>query len=96
MFRPSAEFLGESDEKPLRPADVAEPIHVFILDDVADDPRAALAKPFKRLVDVVQPHNGPFVRQRALGRTRRWTMRSCLARLPLRTGGRAACLETLS
>jgi len=28
----SAEFLGESDEKPFRPADVAEPIGVFILD----------------------------------------------------------------
>ena len=27
----AAEFLGESDEKPFRPADVAEPIRVFIL-----------------------------------------------------------------
>ena len=49
----SAEFLGESDEKPFRPADVAEPIRVFILDYFAYEGRAALAKPYKRLVDVV-------------------------------------------
>ena len=47
------EFLGESDEKSFRPSDVAEPIRVFILDYVAYELRAALAKPFKRLVDVV-------------------------------------------
>ena len=49
----SAEFLGESDEKPLRPSDVAEPIGVFILDYFAYELRAALAELFKRLVDVV-------------------------------------------
>ena len=49
----SSEFLGESDEKPFRPADVAEPIRVFILDYVAYELRAALAEPFKRLVNVV-------------------------------------------
>lgn len=49
----SAEFLGESDEKPFRPADVAEPIRVFILDYFAYELRAARAEPFKRLVDVV-------------------------------------------
>ena len=31
----SAEFLGESDEDPFRPADVAEPIRVFIADHLA-------------------------------------------------------------
>ena len=31
----SAEFLGESDEKPFRPADIAEAIRVFILGYVA-------------------------------------------------------------
>ena len=36
----SAEFLGESDEKPFRPADVAEPIRVFILDDFAYELRS--------------------------------------------------------
>jgi hypothetical protein len=45
--------LGESDEKPFRPADVAESIGVFILDDFAYELRAAIAEPFKRLVDVV-------------------------------------------
>ena len=49
----SAEFLGESDEKPFRPANVAEPIRVFILDYFAHELGAALAEPFKRLVDVV-------------------------------------------
>jgi len=49
----SAEFLGKSDEQPFRPADVAEPIRVFVLDYVAYELRAALAEPFKRLVDVV-------------------------------------------
>jgi hypothetical protein len=49
----SAEFLGESDEKPFRPTDVAEPIRVFILDYFAYEVRAARAEPFKRLVDVV-------------------------------------------
>ena len=39
----SAEFLGESDEKRFRPADVAETIRVFILDYFAYELRAALA-----------------------------------------------------
>jgi hypothetical protein len=41
----SAEFLGESDEKSFRPADVAEPIRVFILDYFAYELRAAITKP---------------------------------------------------
>ena len=49
----SAEFLGESDEKPFRPADVAKPIRVLIPDYFAYELCAALAKPAKRLVDVV-------------------------------------------
>ncbi len=49
----SAEFLGESDEKAFRPADVAEPIRVFIPDDLAYELRSALAEPLERLVDVV-------------------------------------------
>jgi hypothetical protein len=40
----SAEFLGESDEKPFRPANVAEPIRVFILDYFAYELRTALAE----------------------------------------------------
>ena len=49
----SAEFLGESDEKPFRPADVAEPIRVFILDDLAYELCAAPAESLERVVDVV-------------------------------------------
>ena len=49
----SAEFLGESDEKPFRTTDEAERIRVFILDYLAYELRAAHAEPFKRLVDVV-------------------------------------------
>jgi hypothetical protein len=49
----SVEFLGESDEKPFRPADVAKPIRVLIPDYFAYELCAALAKPAKRLVDVV-------------------------------------------
>ena len=41
----SAEFLSESYEKPFRPADVAEPIRVFILDYFAYELRAALGSP---------------------------------------------------
>src|SRR5690349_17982771 len=33
----STEFFGEPDEKPFRPADVAEPISVVVLDDFAAD-----------------------------------------------------------
>jgi len=46
------EFLGESDEKPFRPVDVAGPIRVLILDDFAHELRAARAEPLERLVDV--------------------------------------------
>jgi hypothetical protein len=49
----SAEFLGESNEKPFRPADIAEPIRVLILDYFACELRAPIAEPFKRIVDVV-------------------------------------------
>jgi hypothetical protein len=49
----SAEFLGDSDEKSFRPADVAEQIRVFILDYFAYELRAARTEPFKRLVDIV-------------------------------------------
>jgi len=52
--RRSAEFLGEPDEKAFGPADVAEPIGVFVLDHfAADELRAVLSEPGERLVDVV-------------------------------------------
>jgi hypothetical protein len=37
--------LGEPDEKSFGPTDVAEPIHVFVLDHLADELRALLAEP---------------------------------------------------
>ncbi|ADV13191.1 hypothetical protein Mesci_4078 [Mesorhizobium ciceri biovar biserrulae WSM1271] len=49
----SAEFLREPDEKPSRPSNVAEPIHVSILDNFAFEPRTAIAEPFERPVNVV-------------------------------------------
>src|SRR6266704_1853672 len=53
-WRRSAEFLGEPDEKAFGPADVAEPIRVFVLDHLAaDELRAVLSEPGERLVDVV-------------------------------------------
>ena len=59
----SAEFLGESDEKPFRPADVAEPIRVFILDYFAYELRAAFAEPIKRLVDIVHGEHDAEIAQ---------------------------------
>jgi hypothetical protein len=53
LRRPLPEFFGESDEKPFRAADVAELIHVFILNNVAHKLRAVLVEPFQRVVDVV-------------------------------------------
>jgi hypothetical protein len=41
----SAELLGECDEKSSRPAEVAEPIRVLILDHFAYELRAAPAEP---------------------------------------------------
>jgi hypothetical protein len=50
----STEFLGEPDENAFRPADIAEPVCVLVLDNiVADELRAVLAEPKERLVDVV-------------------------------------------
>ena len=57
----SVEFLGESDEKPFRPADVAKPILILIPDYIAHELCAALAKPAKRLVDVVHGEHDPEV-----------------------------------
>src|SRR5437879_2448671 len=47
------ELLGEPDENPFGTPDVAEPIHVLILDDFADELRAAFAQSGERIVDVL-------------------------------------------
>jgi hypothetical protein len=61
----SVEFLGESDEKTFRPADVAEAIHAFILDNFAHELRAAFAEPGERLVDVVHGKHNAQAQERA-------------------------------
>jgi hypothetical protein len=47
------ELLGEPDENSFGTPDVAEPIHVFILDHFANELRAAFAEPGERIVDVL-------------------------------------------
>ena len=46
------ELLGEPDENSFGTPDVAEPIHVFILNHVADELRAAFAESGERIVEV--------------------------------------------
>lgn len=65
----SAEFLGESDEKSFRPADVAKPIRVFILDHFAYELRPALAEPLERVVDLVHSEHDALVAERSPGRS---------------------------
>ena len=48
-----AEFLGEPHEEAAGPADVAESIRVFVLDDLADELRAVLAEARERIVEFV-------------------------------------------
>jgi len=61
--RHSPEFLGESDEKPFTPADVAKPVSVFVLDYLVDELRAAPAEPLQGLVDVVHGEHDAEVPQ---------------------------------
>ena len=46
-------LLGQPDENALGASDVAEPIHVFVLDHFVDELRAVLAEPGERIVEVV-------------------------------------------
>src|SRR3954454_18063951 len=48
-----ADLLGQPDEDPFGPPDVADSIYVFVLDEFADELRAMLAEPGERIVDVV-------------------------------------------
>ena len=49
----SADLLGQPDENALGASDVAEPIHVLVLDHFVDELRAVLAEPGERVVEVV-------------------------------------------
>src|SRR6266516_368553 len=51
--RMSADLLGQPDENALGASDVAEPIHVFVLDHFVDELRAVSAEPGERIVEVV-------------------------------------------
>src|SRR4051812_18545468 len=48
-----ADLFREPDEKSFGPPDVAEPIHVFVLDHFTDELRAVLAEPGERVVNIV-------------------------------------------
>src|SRR6185436_297776 len=49
----SADSLGQPDQNALGASDVAEPIHVFVLDHFVDDLRAVLAEPDERVLEIV-------------------------------------------
>src|SRR5438876_753854 len=59
----SADLLGQPDENALGASDVAEPIHVFVLNYLADELRAVLAEPGERIVEVVHGEHDPQVAQ---------------------------------
>jgi hypothetical protein len=50
---PSADLLRQLDDDPLRAADVAEPIHVFVALHLADELRAAGSQVGDNGVDIV-------------------------------------------
>ena len=51
-------MFGQPDENALGASDVAEPIHVFVLNHLVDELRAVSAEPGERNVEVV--HSGPM------------------------------------
>src|SRR3954471_21581482 len=63
----SAEFLGEADEKSLGPPDVADPVHVFVLNHFVNELCTVFAKPGERIVDVVDGEHDPQVAKSVLG-----------------------------
>ena len=60
----SAESLGQPDEYALGASDVAEPIHVFVLDYFVDELRAVLPEPGERIVEVVHGEHDTQIAQR--------------------------------
>src|SRR5437588_1169635 len=61
--RVSADLLGQPDENALGASDVAEPIHVFVLDNFVDELRAVSAEPGERIVEVVHGEHDTQVAQ---------------------------------
>ena len=49
----SADSLGQPDQNAFGASEVAEPIHVFVLDHFVDELRAVLAESVERIVEVV-------------------------------------------
>src|SRR4051795_6888272 len=64
----SADLLGQPDENALRASDVAEPIHVFVLDHFVYELRAVLAEPGQRIVEVVDREHDAEVAEGVYGR----------------------------
>ena len=50
---PSPDFLGKPDKKSFRPADVAETIHVLILDHFAHELRATLLEARQHVINII-------------------------------------------
>src|SRR3954453_17808115 len=59
----SADSLGQPDENALGASDVAEPIHVFVLDYFVDELCAVLPEPGERVVQVVYGEHDTQVAQ---------------------------------
>src|SRR5690606_5911084 len=58
------QFLGEPDEDAFGPSDVAEPIRVFVLNELADELRTELSEPGKCGVDVFDGEHDAEVAER--------------------------------
>jgi hypothetical protein len=65
-----SELLGEPDENAFGPPDVAEPIHILILNHLADEFRAATAEPDERIVDVLHGEHDAQVTESVHGALR--------------------------
>src|SRR6476646_1252374 len=64
----SADLLAQPDENALGASDVAEPIHVFVLDHFVDEPRAVREEPGQRIVEVVHREHDAGVAERVYRR----------------------------
>src|SRR6478735_6557228 len=64
----SADLLGQPDENALGASDVAEPIHVFVLDHFVDKLRAVLEEPGQRIVEVAHREHDAEVAERVYRR----------------------------